>query len=255
MKLLSYLLVLICFLLIIPNFLATNIVEDKSGITRKEKFDPALVRLNSLSKLEAYVDSVAVTKNILDSPLAYAVEAEDIVSRRFYHKYATQDLKDNWIASVCQKLTGYYLSSKVTAEDILKKPYGYCGQQNAVLMELLLKKKFNYRVLYFPHHFVFQSYINNHWCYFDADQEPTIQPYQRTSEKWLNSTDSLSIAYNLNRTTAGNVFGTPGDYKFGKINEIQGKRVQIFQSITKVLSKIAFLLPLILVFYLERNKK
>src|SRR5882757_4463910 len=137
MKLLSYLLVLICFLLIIPNFLATNIVEDKSGITRKEKFDPALVRLNSLSKLEAYVDSVAVTKNILDSPLAYAVEAEDIVSRRFYHKYATQDLKDNWIASVCQKLTGYYLSSKVTAEDILKKPYGYCGQQNAVLMELL----------------------------------------------------------------------------------------------------------------------
>jgi hypothetical protein len=251
----SSILISFSFLLLIPNFLNVNIIEDKRVSFSKEKFDPALVRLNSLVKLEAYVDSVASIKNINPNSLAYAIEAESIVSQRFYHKYATQDLNENWIASVCQKITGYYLSSKVTADDILKKPYGYCGQQNTVLMELLLKKNFDYRVVYFPHHFAIQSYINGQWCFFDADQEPQVKYYQRGNQDWLNNIDSLSIAYGQSKANLQFGFGSPVRYKLGKINEIQGRNAQLFQSVTKWLSRIAFLFPLLLLLVLKVKQR
>ncbi|GAB2841187.1 hypothetical protein [Ferruginibacter profundus] len=243
------------FLFLLLNFIDFNINEYKGKIDIHEKFDPSLSRLNSLSKLESYIDSLAGKKNIVPGSLEYAVLANDIVSLRFYHKYATQNLNENWIASLAQKFTGLYVSSKITADDILTKPYGYCGQQSAVLMELLQRKKLDCRVLYTVGHFVIQSYINGKWCYFDVDREPDITIEQRANEKWLYNSDSLRIAYKTNKQVVNKIFGNPVSFKMGKINEIQGAHAQLFQSVTKILSRLAFFFPLIWYVSLKRKRQ
>ena len=211
--------------------------------------------MNSLAKLEAYTDSLTFEKNIAPGSLNYAIAAEEVVGQRFYHKYATQDINENFIASIAQKITGLYLSSKITADDILTKPYGYCGQQNTVLMELLLRKQHSYRVVYFPHHFAIESFISGHWCYFDANISHDITPYQRMDEKLLNNQDSFALAYHRSVMEMTKSIGKSVEYKLGSINEVQGAHAQLFQSITKPLSKLAFLFPLAWLVYLSAKSK
>ena len=254
-KLLLPVIILLSVLFLAPNFVDYNINESRDKVIIHEKFDPSLTRLNSLSKLEQYTDSLAITKNIRQGTLDYAVLASEVVSERFYHKYATQNLNENWIASLAQKITGLSLSSKITADDILTRAYGYCGQQNTVLMELLQRKKLNCRVLYPPKHFVIQSYINGKWCYLDADGEPNMTVEQRLNDNWLHSIDSLKLAYKNKEQWVDIAFGTPVIYKIGKINEKQGTNAQIFQLVTKILSKTAFLFPLLWYVYLRRKSE
>lgn len=257
MKLLRIILLALSVVFFALNFVHYNINEDHRKVVIHEKFDPALIRLNSLNKLLNFVDSSTAAKQIKQHTLEYAIEAKNIVSQRFYHKYAAQNLNENWIASVCQSITGYYLASKITADDILKRPYGYCGQQSAVLMELLEKKGIDCRAVYFSHHFAMQAYINNNWCFFDPNQEPDILPEQRSNKAWLYNDDSLAIAYRTDTNKINYRFGHPllSSIRYGKINEVQGPNAQIFQAITQPLSRIAFIFPLLWFVYLSRKNK
>lgn len=255
MKPLRIVLLVLSVLFFALNFIDYNINEVSRPAAIHEKFDPSLTRLNSLNKLSNYVDSCCAAKQIAQGTLEYAIEAKNIVSKRFYHKYATQNLKENWMASVAQKITGLYLSSRIVADDILTQQYGYCGQQSAVLMELLEKKGLQCRAVYLPHHFAMQCYINNKWCFFDPDMEPDILPEQRCNNKWLHNDDSLAIAYRTDTNTINQRFGHPIQIRYGKINEVQGPNAQIFQLITKPLSKIAFIFPLLCYVYLSRKNK
>lgn len=254
----KYLLIPVAVLFFGLNFTRYNINENDSEYLIRKNYEPSLVRLNSLDKLEAYTDSFASEKNILPGSLEYAIIAEDIVGKRFYHKYATQDINENFIASVVQKITGLYISSKITADDILTKAYGYCGQQNTVLMELLLRKKHNYRVVYFPHHFAIESFINGHWYYFDANIDHDILTYQRVDEVLLNNQDSFALSYHKTVNEMTKAIGKSVDYRVGKINEIQGANAQLFQTATKLLSRVAFLFPLgwfVYLFAVTNSKK
>jgi hypothetical protein len=255
MKPLPLVLLVLTVLFFALNFVHYNINEEHTRVIIHEKFDPSLIKLNTLSKLEIYFDSLIAEKKITKGTLEYAIEAKDLVSKRFYHKYTSKKLNENWIAAVTQKMTGLSLSSRITADDILTKPYGYCGQQCAVLMELLEKKGFKCRALYLPHHFVMQCYINNKWNYFDPDVEPDILPEQRCNINWLYNDDSLAIAYRTDTNTINKTFGHPIKIRYGKINEVQGPNAQIFQLITKPLSKIAFIFPLLCYVYLSRKNK
>jgi hypothetical protein len=257
MKALRILLLVLTVVFFALNFVHYNINEDHNAVVIHEKFDPSLNRLNTLDKLINYTDSSCAAQKIQPHTLDYAIEAKEIVSQRFYHKYATQNLNENWIASISQWVTGYYLSSKITADDILTRPYGYCGQQSAVLMELLEKKGFDCRAVYFAHHFAMQAYINKQWCFFDPNQEPDILPEQRSNNAWLYNDDSLAIAYRTDTNLINYRFGHPlhSNIRFGKINEVQGPNAQIFQAITKQLSRIAFIFPLLWFVYLSRKNK
>jgi hypothetical protein len=255
MKILRVILLVLSVIFFVLNFTDYNINEDTGPVVIQEKFTPSLTRLNSLSKLVAYTDSLTASKRISPATLEYAIEAKNIVSERFYHKYATQNLNENWIAAAAQKITGLYLSSKITADDILTRPYGYCGQQSAVLMELLENKNLKCRAVYFPHHFAMQSYINGRWCYFDADMEPETLPEQCYNEQWLSNRDSLAMAYKSDTVTINKNMGYPIKIRYGKINEVQGARAQLFQLVTKALSKIAFVFPLLWCVYLGRKNK
>lgn len=248
-------LLVLSVLFLAPNFIHYNVIEDNKQVIPHEKFDPTLARLNSLAVLSNYADSITAAKNLQPGTLDYVVEMKNIVSKRFYHKYATQSLSENWIASCTQKVTGLYLASKINSDDILTRQYGYCGQQNTVLKDLLEKHGIQSRVLYFPNHFVLQALVNGCWCYFDADGEPEVKPAQRYSNKWLMSPDSLAIAYNKDTAWVARTFGNPVRYRIGRLDEIRGPRAQLFQDITKVLSRIAFLFPLLLYVYLLQKQK
>lgn len=252
-------LVLICISILFfsLNFINYNINEKHSKIVIKEKFDPQLKRLNTLDKLVNYVDSSCEVKRISQGTLAYAIEAKNIVSLRFYHKYSAFNLNENWIAAVLEKCSWMYFSSRVRADDILMKPYGFCSQQAAVLIELLQSKNLDCRAVLLPHHYVMQCYVEGKWNYFDPNIEPEIFPGQRSNEKWLFSHDSLAIAYRKRYTADSNfinkTFGKPIKIEYGETNAVLARNTQIFQKITKPLSKIAFLFPLVLVLVLQRK--
>lgn len=255
MKILRISLLPLSVIFLLLNFIDYNINEDSDSSAIHEKFDPSLSRLNSLAAFNKYVDSLTAEKKLIRGSLDYVVEVKNIVSKRFYHKYATQSLKENWMAAVTQKVTGLYLSSKIKSDDILTRPYGYCGQQNTVLKDVLEENGIASRVLYFPNHFVLQAYVNGKWCFFDADGEPDVTNAQRSSEKWLMSPDSLAIAYKRDTTWVAETFGSPVRYRVGRLDEIRGPRAQLFQDITIVFSKIAFLFPVFLYVYLIRKQK
>ncbi len=236
------------------NFIDYNINEDKQNIKIHEKFDPSLIRLNSLSKLEQYTDSLASVQKIVPGTLDYALLANEVVSQRFYHNYATQSLSDNWIAAITEKLTGYCLATNFTSDDILKKSYGYCVQVNTVLIELLKLKGYDYKIIAFPHHFTFVSNIEAKWYFFDPDQEPGVSLQSRGNKNWLNNIDSLYIAYKKDKKEMDERFGNPVKYNVSKLNYAIAPRAKVFQAATKILSKIAFLFPLVCFVSLKRKK-
>ncbi len=258
MKPLPLILLAVSVLFFTLNFINYNINEDHQKVVIHEKFNPNLNRLNSLNKLTNYVDSTCAAKHIEQGTLEYAIEAKNTVSERFYHKYATFNLNENWIAAVSEKFSWIYFSSRVKADDILIKPYALCSQQTDVLMELLESKHFGCRAVYFPGHYVMQCSVNGKWNYFDPDLEPQILPEQRSNQKWVFNHDSLAIAYAKQTRTNPNfidlTFGNPVNIGFGKINAVQAPYTRLFQKATKPLSKIAFLFPLLLFVYTKRKK-
>ncbi len=258
MKPLSLLLLCVSVLFFTLNFINYNINEDHGRVIIHEKFDPKLIRLNTLNKLINYVDSTCDVKQIKQGTLEYAIEAKNAVSERFYHKYAAFNLNENWIAAVLEKFSWIYFSSRVKADDILIKAYALCSQQTDVLMELLESKHFDCRAVYFPGHYVMQCSVNGKWNYFDPDLEPQILPEQRSNQKWVFNHDSLAIAYAKQTRTNPNfidlAFGNPVNIGYGKINAVQAPYTGLFQAATKPLSKIAFLFPLLLFVYTKRKK-
>ena len=157
-----------------------------------------------------------------------------------------------------------FFSSRVKPDDILKKSYGLCSQQSTVLMELLQSKKLDCRPVKFPDHFTIQCRINGKWNYFDPDLEPKILPEQRSNEEWLINSDSLALAYKdviafkekyNNRTDViDSTFGKPIIPVYGEINAVQAPNTRLFQKVSKPLSKIAFIFPLLLFFYINRKR-
>ena len=258
----TFLLLSVIFLLF--NFISYSPNSDYPGGPSIEAFDSTLIRLNTLEKLTSYVDSVAAIKNIEQGSLEYAIEANNIVQNRFYHGYSTFSLNENWIAVVLEKFSPIFFSARVKPDDILKKPYGFCHQQSIVLMELLQSKKLDCRPVKFPDHFTIQCRIDGKWNYFDPDLEPKILPLQRSNEEWLVNSDSLALAYKgviafkekyNNRTDViDSTFGKPIIPVYGEINAVQAPNTRLFQKISMPLSKIAFVFPLLLLFYINRNK-
>jgi len=253
-KLLLLVTVLLTILFLVPNFVHDNINEDRDHVIIHEKFDPSLIRLNSLSKLELYTDSLAAKKNIIPGSLDYALLANEVVSERFYHKYATHNVSDNWIAAVAEKLTGYCLATNFTADDILKKPYGYCVQVNTVLIELLKLKHYDYKIVAFPHHFALMSNINEKWYFFDPDQEPELAVQSRANESWINNIDSLVTSYKKGREEIEIRFGNPVNYNLSETNYAIAPTAKFFQNGTKILSRIVFLFPMLWYVYLSRKR-
>jgi hypothetical protein len=89
-------------LLLVPNFINRDI-NDQLAYDGKEKFEAGLVSLNSLDKLEAYIDRTATAQKIAVASPQYPLLVENIISRRFYHGFSHPSLSENFIAAVAEK--------------------------------------------------------------------------------------------------------------------------------------------------------
>ena len=251
----NILLIALSVVLLSFNFIDTDINE-VPPYDQKEQFDPRLSNINSIDKLENYIDSSLKKDSIQPNTIDYVITISAAIRLRFYHGFSHFTLKENWIAAVSEKFFGYGLASKVKPADIMHHEYAACSQQAIVMMEILRRKKISYRSVGFPHHFALEALINGQWYYFDPNMEPHILKEQRLESYWGAKADNLKQYYDTNRFK-------DLDWKFGKnlevthsaVNQKFGNHVMIFHSVTAVLSKIMWCFPLLLIFYKRRKAK
>lgn len=251
----NYILVLLSLVLFLPNLFHTDInpVENYNHI---EVFDSSLTYLNSINKIENYVDSIADARAVQQGTLSYVEIAANVLRARFYHGFSHFSLDENWMAAASGKYIWYDLSCKVQPESILEHPYAACSQQEIVMMTLLRDKHLTYRSVLFPHHYAIEVLLHNQWYYFDTNMEPAMSGEQRLSTNWSNSADSLKRYYNITEfKDLDYKFGVHVPLQYGSVNEIPAPHARLFQSVTAVLSKTAWLFPLLLLYLSERRKK
>ena len=249
------LLISLAVVLAVPNFIRSDINE-QFVYNNTERFNPALANINSIDKLEKYVDREARIKNIdIHSP-EYAVLLSYFISCRFYHGFSHWKMNENWIAAVGEKITGVGLSCKVQPDDIMKHPDAACSQQALVMMEILKRKRIDYRKVGFPHHYAIEINAAGKWYYFDPNMEPTMNLSQRLHENWKENNDSLKKYYNpANHPFLSYQFGVGQKACFGPVNEIPARHLSLFQSGTAILSKILWAFPLLILVVLKRKTK
>ena len=241
--------IFLSLLLAIPNFIKKDI-NAQIPYDNKEKYIPELSSINSIEKLEKYVDDSASALHIEQHSPEYALLLSNAISNRFYHGFSHWKLNENWIAAVGEKITGIGLSCKVEPEVMLVHPNAACSQQALVMMNILEKKHINYRKVGFPHHYAIETNSGNGWYYFDPNMEPAMTLPQRKEESWKGMNDSLKQFYSAQKhINISYQFGNNLPAVFGPVNEHPAKHVLLFQKITAVLSKILWIIPLVLLFF------
>lgn len=250
MKFLTILLAILLFFPLLFNFSPCK----EPVYNNKESFDPSLSRLNSIQSLIDYSDSSANSDQIKIGSLGYGVLVAVIIRKRFYHGFSYYTLQKNWIAVAAQYFFGRGLASPVNPDEILKFPYAACSQQAIVLMAVMKQKNVSYRSVGFPHHYATELRFKNDWYYFDPDMEPRIKTNDRKEDKWKSSANYLKKYYPGDYTYLNWAFGNSVPVIFGIPNANPAPRASVFQAITKFLSKILWIFPLLIFVYLYKGK-
>ena len=235
-------------LLLLPLFF--NISLEKEPVyNNRELFDPSLSGINSIHTLIDYADSSAKKEHIRNGSLGYAIFVSCIIKKRFYHGFSNYTLQQNWIAATAQYFFGKSLAAPVKPDEILQYPYAGCSQQAIVLMAVMKEKNVSYRSVSFPHHYAMELNFNDTWYFFDPDMEPEIKENERNEDKWKGSADYLKQYYNANYNHLDWTFGKSVPLIFGIKNADPAPRASLFQTVTKYLSRILWIFPLIVVAY------
>lgn len=235
------------------NFINADINE-RLAYDHKEQFDPRLSYLNSIDKLEAYIDKNEVNGHIAPNSVDYVVTISEAIRERFYHGFSHFSISENWIAAFSEKILGYGLASKVRPDDIMKHPYAACSQQAMVMMEILKRKKISYRSVGFPHHFALEVLVNGSWYYFDPNMEPNMTNEQRLESNWKCCADNLKKFYDTARFKDLDwKFGKNLIVTTGKVNDTPAGNAKLFQSATGFASRILWCFPLLFVLYKSRR--
>lgn len=243
------LLAFITLALFLPN-LFTASLQSSLPYNGKEKFDPALSEINSVARLEDYTDSLAAVKNILPHSYEYLQLLGSIAERRFYHGFSHYSLSENWLAALAGKLVKEDYSCKVLPEEILEHGNAACSQQALVLMQVLRNKNISYRSLGFPHHYAMEVLVDGQWYFFDTNMEPDLTREQRALAHWQHRNDVMKQYYDpAIHADIDYQFGNNTMALIGAVNEEPGKRVAFFHMATGVLSKVGWLIPLLMLLY------
>lgn len=205
----------------------------------QEEYDPSLRRLNSISKLTAYCDSLFdVGQQQSSNSVSYPEIATDVIRKRFYHGYSLYGLNKNYMAMALSKMSIPGLSAIVVPDDILKYPFAACSQQSIVLMKLLQNKGYATRSVGFSGkitgHFTFETFYDGSWHYNDPNKEPDVnvlKAYNNPSIAFLNQNpDILQKAYpQYSKEYVMDVFTT---YTYGAVNTFPAPRAILFQKVS-----------------------
>lgn len=173
------LLLALAILLLIPNLPGIHLNAGTALYDGKEKFSPNLTFINSLDKLEKFVDAAATHKNIPFHSLEYAELLDNSIAFRFYEGSSHKTLQQDWIAVVIDKLFGTNLSDLSSADEIMLHPHAAAGQQNIIMMEILKRKNIDFRSISIHKNTALEINVGNGWYFFDVSHEPSIKADER----------------------------------------------------------------------------
>lgn len=240
-------------LLFLPNLFNIDIFS-KAKYNNREKFNPQLSYINTVEKLEKYIDSIAAKKKYSPKSFDYVMSTTEAIKYRFYHGFSHFSLSENWMAALTGKIIKEDHACKVQPEAIMEDSYAACSQQEIVMMAILRKNNIRYRAVLFPHHYAIEAFVENNWFYFDPNMEPEITREQRMETSWNHHSDTLKQYYDtLLFKDLNYIFGAGLTALNGPVNQIPAPNARLFQSITGILSKIIWCVPLLLLFFYSKR--
>lgn len=245
----------LAMLLLVPNFLQIHLLQVPANGYSWEAYNPRLANeIRSVAELDAAIDTLVKRKGVaVDSP-EYGNIASAVVSQRFYHGYSQYALHENWIAALAGKFIWPDLSAIVLPDDVLRYPMAACSQQSIVMMELFRRNKINYRMVGFDHHFALEGKFSYKWYYFDTDKEPDFTKVPLQDFASLQKKQLLENIYKASLDTTG-LRQTMGHPFYGKENAAPAPNAALFHTVTRVLSRTLWLLPLSVLLFLWIRQK
>lgn len=236
-------------LLFLPNLFTIDIFPF-AKYNNREKYNPKLLYINTIKKLEEHIDSIAAKKKLSKDSFDYVKTITETITYRFYHGFSHFLLNENWMAAVTGKLIKEDHACKVQPEAIIKHSYAACSQQEIVMMSILRKNRIPYRAVLFPHHYAIEVFVENKWFYFDPNRDPEITKDQRMETSWNHHSDTLKQYYDTILFKDLNyIFGVGLTAINSPVNEIPAPNARLFQATTKILSKTLWILPLLFFFF------
>jgi len=224
------------------SFLNKQAPRDERGF---DEFDASLSHINSMDKLENYVDMLYKEGNYDPNDASiYPELAEGVVRKRFYHGVSEYGAGRNYLAWLIAKGTGSDVNAIVLPDDIFKYSYALCSQQSLVMMELLKRKGYSYRKVGFyskesgSGHYAFEVKYGNKWHFFDPNMEPDAQLLNKNNRPGIaelvaDKSLLFSSYHHWKRDRIADLFPT---YFYGKPNAPIAPSATIFQRIAYVLS-------------------
>ncbi len=223
-----------------------------SVYNQKEDFDPSLLRINTLNKMDEYCDSLYgalyADNNIDQFEQNFTNLVSNVVRNRFYHGYSYYGFNNNYLAAIFSKLTQNGYAATVIPDDILSYPYAACSQQSIIMMEVLKAKGLTTRKVGFlgqkwGGHFCFEVYYKGDWHFYDPNLEPDpalLNAWNHPGIAYLVAHQDLLLnAYRkYPREEILDIFPT---YSYGQANQFPAQHALTFQKITKSLSNTIFI--------------
>lgn len=247
-------LLLLSFLLLLPNFLPIHLTELRKEKKDWDTFRPEMVaEISSVDELVRRADSAAKTKGPEHYKFHYAQALDTLVRSRFYHGYSHYNLSQNWMTALTGKLVFKDVSAIVKPDDILKYPMAACSQQSMVMMEALRRKGIGYRKVAFNTHYALEANIDGKWYYFDTNTEPDFSGVGMTSFDSIWTHKRLNSMY-AGRADSAIVVGPLRFKEYGPENAAPAKNATLFHNVTGWASKLLWLLPLATAFLVWKRR-
>lgn len=229
--------------------------KDKSTpqLEFNESYNPALKNLNSINKLEYFIDKTIQILNLKPNDTAqYVFYTSEILKSRFYHGLSNYSISDNWIAALLGKFSWSHFSAIVNPNDIIQHSEALCSQQAIVFLELLKRKNISFRTVGLgpkegPGHFLCEVYYDNDWHLYDIDKEPQwylINNVHKDMNYYLKQPDQLYRIYSY-RMTRQEFDHLINKISYGEPNEFPAKNMLLFHQVTRV---ITYIIPIFFLF-------
>ncbi len=250
----AFLLTFVSFLLLANNiFHPVSYSLIKPANLQNDQYDSTLVKLNTMSKLEAYCDSMFSANQ---STKTYPGIVADVMRKKFYHGYSYYDMSSNPLAVLFAPIVKNGAEAVVIPSDIVKYPMAACSQQSIVGMQLLRRKGYNVRKVAMwdsinkVGHFTFEAYYDNGWHYFDTNLEPDteiLREYKRPSVDYLARHPDIAMEAYRNSKDAAMLTRLIESYKTGPVNKFPAPNAYLYQVVLKYIGYFAWIFILLVI--------
>lgn len=248
-----YTVFIISFIFLVLNFIPFQLRSAGDEMSN-ELFDQSMIKLNTINKLVAQIDSIAYSKKCIPHSLEYNEIVTNVIKYRFRHGYCHYSLDQNWISAVLGLVIWQDFSAIVIPDDIMKFSNAACSQQTIVMMEILRKKGIPFKKIGWNHHFTLCAWVQNGWQFYDPNLEPILNMSERKFDHKFNDIDFLAKIYQY-KIPKNQIEGALGKPFSGIKNEFPATRIKLFHHITFWLSRVLWFFILLSGLWLLHKKK